>query len=85
MDYHSQMDGIQFVRKEYTHLDPHLLQDNNLGSDLFVEQEYVDELEAKIRQKEEGDVILAKTDFLFVHGDEITPAVIEVDVTSYDP
>jgi len=54
------------VRKEFSHLDPHLLQDNNLSSDLFMEQDYVDQLISKIQNKKPGDRILAKTDFLFV-------------------
>jgi len=35
--------------------------------------------------REDGEQVLAKTDFMFVDGSNITPTVIEVDIIDYDP
>lgn len=61
-----------------------MLQDNTLSADLFIEQEYIDNLESLIRNKKAGAKILAKTDFMIIDGLERTRTVIEVDVVDYD-
>ena len=59
------------------------MQENTLSSDLFMEQAQVDSLVNRILSRQDQR-ILAKTDFLFIEGSELSGAIIEVDVVDYD-
>jgi hypothetical protein len=80
------MDAVNFIRLEFTHLDPHLILDLNLSQDLFFEQYVLDELIEVLKNRREGEKVMAKTEFMFVvMGGKHELRQVECEVTGFDP
>lgn len=79
------MDAVNFIRLEFTHLDPHLILDLNLSQDLFFEQNVLDELIELLKNRRPGDKVMAKTEFMFVvTGGLHELRQVDAEVTGYD-
>ena len=89
------MRAIKFSREQLTHLDPQLVQDQNMHPDLFMNTEWVKDLRNKIKKYEEQLAlsrirgsgverpapITGKTDYLFPNGRKER---IPIEVTGYE-